>query len=65
MLDTKDRTVQTTVRMNSDKLREVQYYLSLEKISLSAFLAEYLYGFLEQYRQAHPERVPGGRQRDD
>jgi hypothetical protein len=59
-MERKKRMVQTTIRMDPDMLREIQYYLSLEGKSLSKFVGEKLAQFLEEYRQAHPERVPRG-----
>lgn len=60
----KEKTVQTTVRLDPEMLRELQYYLSLEGISWSKFVAQKAEDFLNDYRQAHPERVPGGAQHD-
>ncbi len=51
---------QTTVRLDPDILREAQYYLSLEGVSLARFVAQKVDEFLEEYRRAHPERIPGG-----
>ena len=61
---TKEKPVQTTVRMDPEELRELQYYLSLEGISWSKFVVQKAKDFLHDYRQAHPERVPGGMQSD-
>ena len=54
------KMVQTTVRIEPDKLRELQYYLSLERVSLTEFFGEKVTDYLQHYREAHPERVPRG-----
>jgi hypothetical protein len=56
----KKKMVQTTIRLESEKLREIQYYLSLERKSLSKLVDEKLTDFLQEYREQHPERIPGG-----
>jgi hypothetical protein len=52
--------VQTTVRMPAEKLRELQYYLSLEGLSLAKFVDRQAETYIQDYRKAHPEHVPGG-----
>jgi hypothetical protein len=52
--------VQSTIRFEAELLREAQYYLSLEDISVNKFMTERLQEFVRDYRQAHPDRVPGG-----
>jgi hypothetical protein len=54
------KMVQTTIRLDPDVLREAQYYLSLEGISLARFVADKVKDFIKDYRSTHPERVPGG-----
>lgn len=54
------KMVQTTIRFDPDKLREIQYYLSIEGVTLSKFVGEKLEAFLQEYREKHPERIPGG-----
>ena len=56
----KVKMVQTTIRMEPETLRELQYYLSLEGKSLSKFMGEHAQDFLRDYRRQHPERVPRG-----
>lgn len=56
----KKKMVQTTIRVDPELLRELQYYLSLERKSLSKFVGEHMTDYLHEYRQLHPERVPGG-----
>jgi hypothetical protein len=57
---TRKTKVQTTVRMAPEKLRELQYYLSLEGVSLAKFVDQQADAYIQHYRQVHPERVPGG-----
>jgi hypothetical protein len=52
--------VQLTVRFDEETLREAQFYLRLERSSLTAFCKEKVQEFVAEYRQRHPERVPGG-----
>ena len=52
--------IQSTIRFEANMLREAQYYLSLERRSVTNFVTEKLREFIQEYRQAHPERVPGG-----
>ena len=52
--------VQLTVRFDEDTLREAQFYLRLERSSLTAFCKAKLQEFVAEYRKGHPERVPGG-----
>ena len=56
----KKAMVQSTIRVDEDLLYEAQYYLSHEKSSIAGFFKEKLREFVDDYRQAHPERVPGG-----
>jgi hypothetical protein len=53
--------LQTSVRLDPDDFRECQYYLSLEGMSFTRFVAESMQAFLRQYRAAHPECVPRGK----
>lgn len=64
-MEKKKQMVQTTVRLDPDLLRELQYYLSLEKESLSEFVRRHAQDFLSDYRKRHPERVPGGKHGDN
>lgn len=52
--------VVSTIRLEKNKLRELQYYLSLLDISLVSFFDTKVDEFLNDFRQQHPERVPGG-----
>lgn len=52
--------IQTTIRLDAEMLREAQYYLSLERTSVTKFVTEQMETFITTYRAAHPERVPGG-----
>jgi hypothetical protein len=52
--------VQSTIRFQRSKLRELQYYLSLRDMSLIAFLNEKVDEFLQEHRKQHPELVPRG-----
>ena len=62
----KDRKmVQTTVRLDQELLRELQYYLSLERQSLSEFVRNHAQEYLRDYRLKHPDRVPGGAHNSD
>jgi hypothetical protein len=56
----KECPVQTTVRIDRELLKEAQYYWSLEGMSLRTFVVQKVQEFLTDYREAHPERVPGG-----
>ena len=56
----KKKMVQTTVRLDSDDLREAQYYWSLEGRTLKEFVAEKVAEFIQDYRRKHPDRAPRG-----
>jgi hypothetical protein len=61
MTTEREKMVQTTVRLDADKLREAQYYLSLERISLAKFFGQKMDEFLDEYRKKHPEYTPRGK----
>jgi hypothetical protein len=52
--------VQSTIRLDAEMLREAQYYFSLERTNVTKFVTEKMQEFIQAYRKAHPERVPGG-----
>ena len=56
------KMVQTTVRLEPEMLREAQYYWSLEGITLTKFVAKQVADFIQEYRKAHPERAPRGKE---
>jgi hypothetical protein len=57
-----DPTV-ATVRLEKKKLRELQYYLSVEDTNFTQFVVQKVDEFLHEYRARHPEHVPGGAHR--
>lgn len=52
--------VVSTIRLEKEKLRELQYYLSLQDVTFVGFVNTKVDEFLQAFRQQHPERVPGG-----